>query len=75
MEQAKQQGEKTDSKQDLGAVAIAIIDSNLYMTLATADEAGPGPRPCGSPQRDTRSSSGSLPAKPGTLATSPRAPR
>ena len=25
---------------DLGAIAKAIIDSNLYLTLGTADEAG-----------------------------------
>ena len=34
------QGKKTDSVQDLGALARGIVDSNLYMTLATADEAG-----------------------------------
>lgn len=27
-------------RQDLGSVARTIIDSNLYMTLATADGAG-----------------------------------
>ncbi len=26
--------------QDLGAIARAIIDANVYMTLGTADEAG-----------------------------------
>jgi nitroimidazol reductase NimA-like FMN-containing flavoprotein (pyridoxamine 5'-phosphate oxidase superfamily) len=31
---------KMDSQQDFGAIARAIIDSNLYMTLGTADEAG-----------------------------------
>jgi hypothetical protein len=34
------QEKKTDGVQDLGALARGIIDSNLYMTLATADEAG-----------------------------------
>lgn len=34
------QQEKSDGVQDLGALARGIIDSNLYMTLATADEAG-----------------------------------
>jgi hypothetical protein len=34
------QGESVDRKEDLGSVARAIIDSNLYMTLATADESG-----------------------------------
>ena len=29
-----------DRRQDLGAIARTIIDSNLYMTLGTADEAG-----------------------------------
>lgn len=31
---------------DLGAIARAIVDSNAYMTLATADETG---RPWASP--------------------------
>ena len=38
--------EGTDRLQHLGAVARAIVDSNLYMTLATADGAG---RPWASP--------------------------
>ncbi|HEV8652789.1 MAG TPA: pyridoxamine 5'-phosphate oxidase family protein [Actinomycetes bacterium] len=29
-----------DGQQDLGAIARGIIDANLYMTLATVDEAG-----------------------------------
>jgi Pyridoxamine 5'-phosphate oxidase len=33
-------GESTDRQQDLGAVARGIIDSNAYMTIATADGAG-----------------------------------
>jgi Pyridoxamine 5'-phosphate oxidase len=33
-------GERSDGKRDLGALARGIVDSNLYMTLATADEAG-----------------------------------
>jgi uncharacterized protein YhbP (UPF0306 family) len=33
-------GETTDRKQDLGAVARTIVDSNAYMTLATADGSG-----------------------------------
>jgi uncharacterized protein YhbP (UPF0306 family) len=34
------QGERTHRKQDLASVARGIIDSNAYMTLATADENG-----------------------------------
>ena len=34
------QQKKTDGVQDLGALARDIVDSNIYMTLATADEAG-----------------------------------
>jgi hypothetical protein len=34
------QGERTHRKQDLASVARDIIDSNAYMTLATADENG-----------------------------------
>jgi Pyridoxamine 5'-phosphate oxidase len=34
------QGEKSDSKRDLCTLARGIVDSNLYMTLATADETG-----------------------------------
>ena len=33
-------GERSDGKRDLGALARGIVDSNLYMTLATADERG-----------------------------------
>jgi nitroimidazol reductase NimA-like FMN-containing flavoprotein (pyridoxamine 5'-phosphate oxidase superfamily) len=33
-------GESTNRQQDLGAIARGIIDSNAYMTIATADEAG-----------------------------------
>jgi pyridoxine/pyridoxamine 5'-phosphate oxidase len=33
-------GEKTDGERDLGALARNIVDSNLYMTLATADAEG-----------------------------------
>lgn len=40
------QGERTDREQDLEAVARAIVDSNAYMTLATANEDG---RPWASP--------------------------
>jgi nitroimidazol reductase NimA-like FMN-containing flavoprotein (pyridoxamine 5'-phosphate oxidase superfamily) len=29
-----------DRQQDFGAIAKAIIDSNLYLTLGTADEVG-----------------------------------
>jgi pyridoxine/pyridoxamine 5'-phosphate oxidase len=39
-------GERTDGRQDLGALARSIVDSNLYMTLATADAEG---RPWASP--------------------------
>ena len=39
-------GVPMDSGKQLGAVARAIIDENLYMTLATADETG---RPWASP--------------------------
>jgi len=34
------QGERTHRKQDLASVARDLIDSNAYMTLATADENG-----------------------------------
>jgi nitroimidazol reductase NimA-like FMN-containing flavoprotein (pyridoxamine 5'-phosphate oxidase superfamily) len=34
------QGERTHRKQDLASVARDFIDSNAYMTLATADENG-----------------------------------
>jgi uncharacterized protein YhbP (UPF0306 family) len=40
------QGETTNFGQDLGALARNIVDSNAYMTLATADETG---RPWASP--------------------------
>jgi uncharacterized protein YhbP (UPF0306 family) len=40
------QGERTHRKQDLASVARDFIDSNAYMTLATADENG---RPWTSP--------------------------
>jgi nitroimidazol reductase NimA-like FMN-containing flavoprotein (pyridoxamine 5'-phosphate oxidase superfamily) len=39
-------GERTYREQDLASVARDIIDSNAYMTLATADENG---RPWASP--------------------------
>ena len=39
-------GQTTPRKQDLASVARDIIDSNAYMTLATADENG---RPWASP--------------------------
>ena len=36
------------SKEAATAVARRIVDANMYVTLATADEsAGPGPRPSG----------------------------
>lgn len=38
--------ERTDGARDLASVARTIVDSNLYMTLATADAAG---RPWASP--------------------------
>jgi uncharacterized protein YhbP (UPF0306 family) len=41
-------GQTTPRKQDLASVARDIIDSNAYMTLATADENG---RPWASPVR------------------------
>jgi hypothetical protein len=34
------QGERTHRKQDFVSVARDIIDSNAYLTLATADENG-----------------------------------
>ena len=40
------QGERSDGDQDLGVLARTIVDSNIYMTLATADETG---RPWASP--------------------------
>src|SRR5215218_11156180 len=39
-------GEKPDERQGLGALARSIVDSNLYLTLATADAEG---RPWASP--------------------------
>jgi uncharacterized protein YhbP (UPF0306 family) len=33
-------GEKPDDGQDLGALARSIVDSNIYLTLATADAEG-----------------------------------
>ena len=39
-------GEKPDDRQDLGALVRGIVDSNLYMTLATSDAEG---RPWASP--------------------------
>ena len=39
-------GEKPDDRQRLGALARSIVDSNLYLTLATADAEG---RPWASP--------------------------
>ena len=39
-------GEKPDDRQGLGALARSIVDSNLYLTLATADAEG---RPWASP--------------------------
>jgi hypothetical protein len=35
-------GEKPDDRQGLGALARSIVDSNLYLTLATADAEGRG---------------------------------
>jgi hypothetical protein len=32
-------GERTEGRQDLGALVRSIVDSNLCMTLATADAA------------------------------------
>src|SRR5688500_9495102 len=40
------QGERTNRQRDLGSIARTIIDSNAYMTLATADGDG---RPWASP--------------------------
>ena len=40
------QGERAYGKQELGALARGIVDSNLYATLATADAEG---RPWASP--------------------------
>ena len=40
------QGERAYGKQELGALARGIVDSNLYATLATADAEG---RPRASP--------------------------
>ena len=39
-------GERTEGRRDLGALARSIVDSNHYMTLATADTEG---RPWASP--------------------------
>jgi hypothetical protein len=40
------EGERTNRQKDLPAIARAILDSNAYLTLATADGAG---RPWASP--------------------------
>jgi hypothetical protein len=56
---------------DLGAIARSIIDSNLYMTLGTADEDGnPWVSPVYYRPRDTQSFTGSRTRRRGTRETS-----